>query len=276
MLNKSVLQSLTRIFKPHQVSIDSTELLVYESDATWEHGLPDAVVFPQSVEETRRLARWAAAHNIPLIARGAGTGLSGGAVAEHGGIIVEFARMNRIVEFDEVGRSVVVEPGVVNLVLDELVKTKGLYYPPDPASGRTATIGGNIAENAGGPHCFKYGVTANYVTGLQVVLADGRVVRLGGRALDYPEYDLIGLMTGSEGTLGLITAMEARLICNPLGVKTAMASFDSVEQAGAAVSAVIAAGLVPATMEMLDQKIMRIVEDYVQIGLPAHAGAMLI
>jgi D-lactate dehydrogenase (cytochrome) len=264
------------MLKPHQIITNSTELYAYESDATWEHGLPDAVVLPQSVEETRRLAQWAAEHNVPLIARGAGTGLSGGAIAEHGGVIVEFARMNRVVEFDEVGRSIVVEPGVVNLVLDELVKTKGLYYPPDPASGRTATIGGNIAENAGGPHCFKYGVTANYVTGLQVVLADGRVVRLGGRALDYPEYDLVGLMTGSEGTLGLITAMDARLIRNPLGVKTAMASFDSVEQAGAAVSAVIAAGLVPATMEMLDQKIMRIVEDFVRIGLPVNAGAMLI
>ncbi len=276
MLKQDLLQSLAKIFNPHQVVTNPTELIVYESDATWERGLPDVVVFPQSVEETRRLAQWAAEQNIPLIARGAGTGLSGGAVAEHGGIVVEFARMDRIVEFDQAGRSVVVEPGVVNLVLDELVKTQGLYYPPDPASGRTATIGGNIAENAGGPHCFKYGVTANYVTGLQVVFADGRVAHLGGRALDYPEYDLIGLMTGSEGTLGLITAMEARLICNPLGVKTVMASFDSVEQAGAAVSAVIAAGLVPATMEMLDQKIMRIVEDYMHIGLPVHAGAMLI
>ena len=276
MLTSSALRSLKQILKNQQLVTNPTELITYETDATWEHGRPDAVVFPGSLEEVSQLVRWAAEHQVPLIARGAGTGLSGGAVAEHGGVIVEFARMNHIIEFDEVGRSVVVEPGVVNLVLDELVKTKGLYYPPDPASGRTATIGGNIAENAGGPHCFKYGVTVNYVTGLQVVLADGRIVRLGGRALDYPEYDLVGLMTGSEGTLGLITQMEARLIRNPLGVKTAMASFDSVEQAGAAVSAVIAAGLVPATMEMLDQKIMCIVEDYVHIGLPVHAGAMLI
>ncbi|MCX7838269.1 MAG: FAD-binding oxidoreductase [Anaerolineae bacterium] len=276
MLTKDALQSLQRIFRPHQIITDPIELLTYENDATWEHGHPDAVVFPQSVEQVSQLVRWANQYGVPLVARGAGTGLSGGAVAEHGGVIVEFARMDRIIEFDDVGRSVVVEPGVINLTLDEYVKTKGLYYPPDPASGRTATIGGNVAENAGGPHCFKYGVTTNYVLGLQVVLADGRVVNLGGRAFDYPEYDFAGLITGSEGTLGLITRMDARLLRNPLGVKTAMASFDSVERAGTAVSAVIAAGLVPATIEMLDQKIIRIVEDYVHIGLPVNAGALII
>lgn len=276
MLNPDAWQVLRKIFRPNQIITDPIELITYENDATWERGHPDAVVFPQSAEQVSQLVQWANRYNVPLVARGAGTGLSGGAVAEHGGVIVEFARMDRIIEFDEVGRSVVVEPGAVNLVLDELVKTKGLYYPPDPASGRTATIGGNIAENAGGPHCFKYGVTTNYVLGLQVVLADGRIVNLGGRAFDYPEYDFAGLLTGSEGTLGLITRLDARLLRNPLGVKTAMASFASVEHAGAAVSAVIAAGLVPATMEMLDQKIIRIVEDYVHIGLPIEAGAILI
>lgn len=276
MLNPDALQSLKKIFRSNQIITDPIELITYENDATWEHGHPDAVVFPQSAEQVSQLVRWANQYGIPLVARGAGTGLSGGAVAEHGGVIVEFARMDRIIDLDEVGRRVMVEPGVVNLVLDEYVKAKGLYYPPDPASGRTATIGGNVAENAGGPHCFKYGVTTNYVLGLQVVLADGRIVNLGGSACDYPAYDLMGLLTGSEGTLGLITRVDARLLRNPRGVKTAMASFDSVERAGAAVSAVIAAGLIPATMEMLDQKIMRIVEDYVRIGLPVDAGAMLI
>jgi glycolate oxidase subunit GlcD len=276
MLNPTALRALREIFDTRQLITNPIELITYESDATWERGTPDAVVFPQSAEQVSQLARWAAQYHVPLIARGAGTGLSGGAVAEHGGVIVEFARMNRIVEFDPLGRRIIVEPGVINLVLDEFVKAQGLYYPPDPASGRTATMGGNVAENAGGPHCFKYGVTTNYVMGLEVVLADGRRVRLGGRAFDYPEYDFVGLMTGSEGTLGLVTQVTARLIRNPLGVKTAVASFDSVERAGAAVSAVIAAGLVPATMEMLDQKIIRIVEDYVHIGLPVDAGAMLI
>ena len=197
-------------------------------------------------------------------------------MAEQGGVVLVFSRMNKIVEFDEAGRSVVVQPGVVNLVLDEFVKAKGLYYPPDPASGRTATIGGNIAENAGGPHCFKYGVTTNYITGLEVVLADGQVARVGGRALDYPELDLAGLLTGSEGTLAIITEASARLAGNPPALKTALASFDSVEDAGDAVSAVIAAGLVPATLEMMDQKIMRILEDYAHAGLPVDAGAALI
>ncbi len=276
MLTQANLKSLKQIIDHHQVITDPAEMLVYEMDAAFERGKPDAVVFPKSAEEISRVMRWAAEKNTPIVARGAGTGLSGGAVAEHGGIIVEFSNFNRVLEFDVMGRSVVCEVGVVNQSLDALVKAKGLYYPPDPASGRSSTIGGNVAENAGGPHCFKYGVTSNYVTGLQVVLADGRIVQLGGRAVDYPGYDLVGLMTGSEGTLGLITQMDARLIRNPLGVKTMMAAFDSVEAAGRAVSAVIAAGLIPATMEMIDQEIMRIVEDFLHIGLPVHAGAMLI
>lgn len=276
MLTQDILKSLRQIVDKNRLVTDPAEMVVYEMDATWERGEPNAVVFPKSAEEISRLVRWAAEHHIPIVARGAGTGLSGGAVADKGGIILEFSNFNRVLELDEMGRSVVCQVGVVNQSLDALVKTKGLYFPPDPASGRSATIGGNIAENAGGPHCFKYGVTSNYVTGLEVVLADGRCVRLGGRAFDYPEYDLIGLMTGSEGTLGLITTMYARLIRNPPGVKTMMAAFDSVESAGRAVSAIIAAGLVPATMEMLDQRVMQIVEDYVHVGLPVHAGAMLI
>jgi glycolate oxidase subunit GlcD len=276
MLNQDILHSLTQIVDKRRMITDSTEMVVYEADATSERGKPDAVVFPKSAEEISRIVLWANEHHVPIIARGAGTGLSGGAVAEHGGVIIEFSNFNRVLELDQVGKSVVTQAGVINQTLDTLVKTKGLYYPPDPASGRSSTIGGNVAENAGGPHCFKYGVTSNYVTGLQVVLADGRIVRLGGRALDYPEYDLLGLMTGNEGTLGIITEMYSRIIRNPPGVKTMMAAFDNVEMAGRAVSAVIAAGLVPATMEMLDQSIMRIVEDYLHIGLPVNSGAMLI
>lgn len=276
MLTQDTLKSLRQIIAQHQLIIDPAEMYVYEMDAAFERGKPDAVVFPKSAEEISRMVRWAADHKIPIVARGAGTGLSGGAVAEHGGIILEFSNFNRVEELDTIGRSVVCQVGVVNQALDALAKTQGLYFPPDPASGRSSTIGGNVAENAGGPHCFKYGVTSNYVTGLQVVLADGCVVQLGGRALDYPGYDLVALMTGSEGTLGLITTMYARLMRNPPGVKTLMATFDSVEAAGRAVSAVIAAGLVPATMEMIDREIIRIVEDFVHMGLPVSAGAMLI
>ncbi len=277
------LRSLVDVLTPGQVITDPIELMTYETDASLDRGVPDAVVFPRSTEDVVKVIGWANEMGACLIARGAGTGLSGGAVAEHGGVIIGFSRMNKLLEFDEAGRSVVFEPGLVNLVLDEFAKARGLYYPPDPASGRTSTLGGNIAENAGGPHCFKYGVTTNYITGLEVVLTDphgstgaGRLVQLGGRGLDYPEYDLLGLMIGNEGTLGVITRASARLLRNTLAIKTMMVAFDSVEAAGRAVSAVIARGLVPATMEMMDQKIMRILEDYAHAGLPTHAGAALI
>jgi D-lactate dehydrogenase (cytochrome) len=184
--------------------------------------------------------------------------------------------MKAVVEMDEAGRSVVVQPGIVHLNLDEFVKTKGLYYPPDPASGRACTIGGNLGENAGGPHCFKYGVTTNYVLGLEAVLADGRILHTGGRAFDYPEYDLTGLLVGSEGTLAIITQAQLRLMRNVPGIKTLMAIFDSVEIAGEAVSAVISRGLVPGTLEMMDKTMIGIVENYVHAGLPVDAEALLI
>jgi glycolate oxidase subunit GlcD len=276
VLREDQLRSLQTLLPRGQVFTDRASLISYEVDAGMDRGVPEGVVFPRSTEEVARIARWAAEHAIPLIARGAGTGLSGGAVAERGGIIVEFSHMQRILDIDVHGRSAVVEPAVINLALDEQVKTKGLYFPPDPASQRASTIGGNVAENSGGPHCFKYGVTSNYVIGLDVVLADGRRVRVGGRALDYPEYDLCGLLTGSEGMLALITAITVRLVRNPPAVKTLLAVFDSVEQAGKGVSAIIAAGLVPATMEMMDQKIIQIVEPFAHAGLPTEAQAILI
>jgi D-lactate dehydrogenase (cytochrome) len=275
-MQKETLDSLKKVLAPRQIVTNPLELVTYEVDAALDRGTPDGAVFPATAEEVVRLVKWARAHRLPLVARGAGTGLSGGAVAEHGGLIVEFSRMNRILDFNEAGRSVVFEPGVVNQTLDELTKAKGLYYPPDPSSGRSATMGGNLAENAGGPHCFKYGVTTNYITGMEIITADGARLRLGGQALDYPEYDLAGLINGSEGTLALITQASARLIRNPPAIKTMMAAFDTVEAAGAAVSAVIARGLVPATLEMMDQKIMRVIEDFAHAGLPVNAGAGLI
>jgi glycolate oxidase subunit GlcD len=276
MLTARTTQSLQALLEKDQLVTDPAELIVYEIDAAQDRGVPDGVAFPVSSGDVQRIARWAKESQIALVGRGAGTGLSGGAVAECGGLIVEFSRMNRILEIDTLGRSAVAEPGVINQALDEAVKAIGLYYPPDPASGRSSTLGGNIAENAGGPHCFKYGVTTNYLTGLECVLADGRLVRFSGRAFDYPEYDFARLLTGSEGTLGLVTKISVRLLRNPPAVKTMMAAFDSVEKAGTAVSAVIAAGLVPAAMEMMDQKITRIIEDYAHPGLPTDAGALLV
>ena len=269
-------QTLLALFDKRQVALDPAALITYAVDAGFDRGRPDGVVFPESAADVSRLMRWAAQSGVPLVARGAGTGLSGGAVPEHGGIVVSFARMNRVLELDVTGRSASVEVGVVNLAFDGLVKQSGLYYPPDPSSGRSAVIGGNIGENAGGPHCFKYGVTTNYVTGLDVVLADGRILRVGGRALDYPVLDLTGLLVGSEGTLAIVTRADLRLMRNPPGVKTLMVAFDSQEAAGEAVSAVIAAGLMPATLEMMDQRIMRIIESYAPVGLPINARAALI
>src|SRR6266567_5789653 len=268
--------SLEALLGKGQVFTDPASLITYEIDAGLDRGAPEGLVFPHSAADVEQIARWAAQRHIPLVARGAGTGLSGGAVAERGGIVIEFSRMNAVLDLDESGRSAILEPGVVNLAFDERVRAQDLYFPPDPASQRASTIGGNVAENSGGPHCFKYGVTSNYVQGVDVVLADGRRVRVGGRALDYPEYDLCGVLTGSEGMLALITAITARLVRNPPAVKTLLAVFDSVEQAGKGVSAIIAAGLVPATMEMMDQKIIQIVEPFAHAGLPTEAQAILI
>jgi len=270
------MQSLKTVLPQGQVFTDGATLISYEVDAGVDKGKPEGVVFPHSAEDVVRVVRWAAEQGVPLVGRGAGTGLSGGAVADRGGIIVEFSRMNTILDLDEYGRSAVVQPGLINLRLDERAKTRGLYFPPDPASQRASTIGGNVAENSGGPHCFKYGVTTNYVIGMDVVLADGQLVRVGGHALDYPEYDLCGLITGSEGMLALMTAITVRLLRNPPDVKTMLVVFDSVEQAGTAVSAVIATGLVPATMEMMDQRIIGIIEPFAHAGLPTDAGAVLI
>src|SRR5256885_1453820 len=276
MLKENVIRSLKTLLPKGQVFTDRASLISYEADGGLDKGMPEGVVFPHSTGDVVRIVQWAAERSVPLIARGAGTGLSGGAVADRGGIIVEFSRMNTILDIDEHGRTAMVEPAVINLVLDEQVKTKGLYFPPDPASQRASTIGGNVAENSGGPHCFKYGVTTNYVTGMHVVLANGQAIRVGGRALDYPEYDLCGLITGGEGMLALMTSINLRLLRNPPAIKTMLAIFDSVEQAGNAVSAVIAAGLVPATMELMEQNIMRMVEPFAQAGLPLEAGAVLI
>ncbi len=276
MIQERSLQILKTLLPAGAVFTDKASLLTYESDAGLDKALPDGIVFPCNAEDIVQIVRWAALHNVPLIARGAGTGLSGGAVADRGGVIVEFSRMNHVIHVDEYGRRVIAEPGVVNLVLDNQVKQHGLYFPPDPASQRASTLGGNVAENSGGPHCFKYGVTTNYILGLDVVLADGQRVHVGGPALDYPEYDLCGLITGSEGMLALMNSITARLVRNPPGVKTMLAIFHSVEDAGHAVSALIAAGLVPATMELMDQKIIGIAEPFAQAGLPLDAGAILI
>ncbi len=264
------------LFDRRQLVADPVERLTYESDAGFESALPDGVFYPESADDVRRMARWAEHHGVPLIARGAGTGLAGGAVAERGGIVVVLTRMSRLETLDAEGRTALVEAGAVNLEVEKQVARAGLYYPPDPSSGRSCCLGGNLATNAGGPHCFKYGVTANYVTGVEVVLAGGRLLRLGGPVADLPELDLRALVVGSEGTLGIVTRVWLKLVRCPPAVRTLMVSFESLERAGEAVSAVIASGLVPATLEAIDQPGMKLIEAYCQAGLPTGAGAVLI
>ncbi len=276
MLIPAALTALMDLFPPTQLFVDRASLLAHRIDAGVISGDPDAVLLVENAADIQRLLAWAAKFCVPVIARGAGTGLTGGAVAAQGGIILGLARLHQVVEIDPESRQVVVQPGVVTQTLQKRLVDHDLSYPPDPASQSVCTIGGNIAENAGGPRCLKYGVTANYVLGLEVVLADGQCLWLGGRVLDPPEYDYASLITGSEGTLAVVTQAVLGVRHLPSGVKTLTAAFTSTAVAGHAVSAVIAAGLLPATIELMDGSMIQIVEDYLQIGLPRQAGALLI
>jgi D-lactate dehydrogenase (cytochrome) len=276
MLNPEKLRSLRELFSEKQHLVKPAQLAVYQMDAGMDAHLPEGVVLPESTADLQHLARWAQQHQVPLIARGAGTGYTGGSVAIQGGVLVSFTRMSTILEIDDLSRQAVVQPGVVNNQLQQALLPLGLYYPPDPASQSVCTLGGNIAENAGGPHCLKYGVTSNYVMGIEIVMADGAALQLGGKVFDPPEYDFTGLITGSEGTLALISAATLKLRSPYQDLRALTACFVSVAQAGEAVSAVIAAGLQPATIELMDNGMINIVEDYLHAGLPRQAGAILI
>ena len=205
-----------------------------------------------------------------------GTGLSGGAVAEHGGLVLALTRMTRILDVDVENRVAIIEPGVINLHLTEHVSQYGLYYAPDPSSQRACTIGGNVAENSGGPHCLAYGVTTNHVLGLEVVYADGTIEWVGGLGREYPGFDLRGILIGSEGTLAMVTKIAVRLLRQPESVKTLLAIFEELDDASAAVSGIIGAGIVPAAIEMMDDICIRAVEPAVNAGYPAGAGAVLL
>jgi glycolate oxidase len=239
-------------------------------------GEPLAVVFPTSTAEVSTIVRLAAAHGLPVVPRGGGSGLSGGANAVEGGLVVVMTDMNRILEISTDDLLVVTQPGVIALDLERAVEAEGLLYPPDPASHETSVIGGNLAENAGGLRCVKYGVTRDYVLGLEVVLADGEVIRTGGRNVkDVMGYDLTRLFIGSEGTLGIITEATLRLRPLPAPKTTLLAFFPSVGHAGDAVGRMTAAGLVPVTLELLDRYVLHAVEEALHLGLDASAGAML-
>ncbi len=259
------------------VLTDPHELLVYESDgATIFRATADAIVFPRSTEEVAACVRRANAEGLPFVARGAGTGLAGGCLPTEGGVVLALTRMTRIVEVDYDNQVAVVEPGLVNLHLSQAVAPEGYYYAPDPSSQLACTIGGNVANNSGGPHTLKYGVTTNHVLGLEVVLPDGEVVWLGGKVRDGQGYDLVGVFVGSEGTFGIATKIVVRLLKRPQAVKTFLAVFEQLDQASRTVAAITARGLTPAALEMIDQITIQAVEDAYGAGYPRDAAAALL
>lgn len=268
---------LRRLVSAEQVLESREDRFLYAYDATNTKAMPDAVVLVQSAAEVAAVLKYASRHRVPVVPRGAGTGLSGGAVPAEGGIALSLARMNRILEIDRENMVAVVQPGVITGRLQKAVDEAGMYYPPDPASLSYCTIGGNIAENAGGPHCLKYGVTKDYVMGLEVVLPEGDIVRLGGKQVkNVTGYNLVQFYVGSEGTLGVITEATLRLIPRPQAKKTMAAIFSRLDDAAEAVTGILHAGVVPASLELMDQRSINAVEDYLQMGLPRDAEAILL
>lgn len=252
-------------------------LFTYESDAlTQERAHPDAVVLPRSTDEVAAVVRWAHARGVPVTARGAGTGLAGGASPTRGGIVLSLNRMDQVLRVDPERMFAWVQAGLVNQHLSDRVAPLGLRYAPDPGSQPVSTIGGNVAANAGGPHCLKVGVTAQHTLGMTVVLHDGTVVALGGEEPDAPGADLASVVVGSEGTLGIVTEVCVRLVPLPEAVRTLLADFAEVTDACRAVSGIIAAGIVPATMEIMDAHTVALVEAWLHLGLPLDAGALLL
>ncbi|MEO8128383.1 MAG: FAD-linked oxidase C-terminal domain-containing protein [Bryobacteraceae bacterium] len=252
------------------------DLKLYEYDGGVDKSRPEMVVFPRSAADVVEILAIAREHNIPIVGRGAGTGLSGGAIPRSGGLIISFARMKQIEEIDLDNERAVVEPGVVNLDITLAVQGKQYFYAPDPSSQRACTIGGNVAENAGGPHTLAYGVTTNHVLGLEAVLPDGSVIHTGGKEQDLPGYDLTGLLTGSEGTMALVTKVIIRLMRQPELVKTILAVYDSTDDCGRTVAEITARAITPVAVEMLDGVMLRMVEEATHAGYPMDAAAVLL
>jgi glycolate dehydrogenase FAD-linked subunit len=272
----TLIKELTAIMGREGVLSSPEDLMLYEYDGLSASRAPDAVVFPTTTEQVVRLVKLAAGRKIPVVPRGAGTGLSGGSVAAQGGIVVGFARMKKILEIDVESQRARVQPGVVNSDLSLAVADDGYYYAPDPSSQKACTIGGNVAENSGGPHTLAYGVTTNHVLGLEVVLPDGEVVRTGGKCWETPGYDLTGLVVGSEGTLGIVTEITVRLMRKPEAVETLMAIYDRVIDATRTVVAITSQGITPAALEMMDGFTLRAVEQATHAGYPMDSAAVLL
>jgi glycolate oxidase len=259
-----------------RVRAEPLELALYSRDAGNERGEPAVVCFPESTEHVAAAVAVAARHDRPFLARGSGTGLAGGATPIGRPVVIVTTRLNRVLEIDAASRTAWVEPGVLNLDLSRRVRHLGLHYAPDPSSQAACTIGGNVATNAGGPHCLASGVTTTHVLALDVVLTDGTIARLGGLTPDHAGYDLRGCFVGSEGTMGVSTRVAVRLTTNPPIVRTLLLGFATIDDAAATVSGIIAAGIVPAALEMMDAEITRAVEDFVGAGYPRDAAAVLL
>ncbi len=271
-----MIEELKAALDPERVLGSALARHLYSKDAGVYRGEATVVVVPITTEEVQEVVRIATRHGVPIIARGAGTGLAAGAVPLDGGIVLSTTRMNEIYEIDPVNQTAWVGPGVINLDLSRATAGVGLHFAPDPSSQAACTIGGNVANNSGGPHCLAEGSTVNHVLALEVVLADGTVIMVGSEAPDEIGLDLRGMMVGSEGTLGIVTRALVKLTPNPPDVRTLLAWFDSVTDAAATVSGVIAAGVVPAALEMMDQAMTRAVENWLHAGLPTEAAAILL
>jgi len=276
-LTPEVIAELTRIVGPDGLVLTVEGRMVYECDMhTFYKGAPDAVVLPVRTEQVQQIVRLCRAAHVPIVPRGSGTGLIGGAMAPQGGVMVGMNRMAAVLEVDLPNRTATVQPGLINLWLSNAVRERGWFFAPDPSSQMVSSIGGNVSTNAGGPHCLKYGITTNHVLGLEMVTGGGEVVHLGGKTVDRPGYDLTGVAVGSEGTFGLVTAVTVRLTHLPEAVKTALASFRTVVDASETVSAIIASGMIPAALEMLDEAIIKAINAGTGAGYPENAGAVLL
>lgn len=274
---KNFADKLLEILSSDGVISSSDELIVYECDGLTGYRIkPIFVVLPKSAKEISEVIKLCSRENVPFVPRGAGTGLSGGALPVEEGIVISLSRMNRILEIDIPNQRVIVEPGVTNLSVTNAVSGSGYYYAPDPSSQIVCTIGGNVAENSGGVHCLKYGVTTNHVLGLEVVLPNGEIVELGGKTPDHPGYDLLGLFVGSEGLLGIATKVALKIIRKPESIKTLFAAFERIEEAGASVAGITARGIIPAGMEIMDRLSIRAAKEAVGADYPSDAGAILL
>ncbi|HXR65907.1 MAG TPA: FAD-linked oxidase C-terminal domain-containing protein [Ktedonobacteraceae bacterium] len=271
-----VVRELSALLGARYVLSTPYDLMLYEYDASIDRSTPDIVVLPSTTEEVAAIVKIALRHHVPVVPRGAGTGLSGGAIPIYGGIVIAFARMNRILEVDYENLRAFVQPGLVNLHLSNALNPAGFYYVPDPSSQRSCTIGGNVGENAGGPHTLIYGVTTNHVLGLEIVTAEGEILQVGDWTADAPGYDLTGLIIGSEGTLCIVTGIIVKMVHLSEAVKTLVAIFDSIDDASNTVSEIISSGVIPSAIEMMDQMILQAVEADSQAGYPLDAAAVLL